>query len=197
VFVKESNQFIPLPASYLRSLPAPTIKRRIALNLYEMLVLFGVLAFTFLVPHLIIGVLFEITAPSAILMAHVYLVLAFYFMWYWTKTGQTLAMQTWRIQLVNDDGAIMKRSQALMRFAIGSLWLIPAALLLFINIKMNRSMSMGTSVSIIFFSITLFLWPLSAILDRKNRQSIPDRWSGTRLVQLPSTIPHPVSSSKE
>ena len=195
--MKEPNQFIPLPASYLRSLPAPTIKRRIALNLYEMLVLFGVLAFTFLVPHLIIGVLFEVTAPSAILMAHVYLVLAFYFMWYWTKTGQTLAMQTWRIQLVNIDGAIMKRSQALMRFAIGSLWLIPAALLLFINIKLNPSMSMGGSVSIIFFSITLFLWPLSAIFDRKNRQSIPDRWSGTRLVQLPSTIPHPVSSSEE
>jgi uncharacterized RDD family membrane protein YckC len=195
--VKESNQFIPLPASYLRSLPAPTIKRRIALNLYEMLVLFGVMAFTFLVPHLTIGVLFEVTAPSAILMAHLYLVLAFYFMWYWTKTGQTLAMQTWRIQLVGEDGAIMKRSQALMRFAIGSLWLIPAALLLFINIKMNPSASMGGSVSIIFFSITLFLWPLSAVLDRKNRQSIPDRWSGTRLVQLPNTIPHPISSSKE
>jgi uncharacterized RDD family membrane protein YckC len=195
--VKESNQFIPLPASYLKSLPAPTIKRRIALNLYEMLVLFGVLAFTFLVPHLIIGVLFEVTAPSAILMAHTYLVLAFYFMWYWTKTGQTLAMQTWRIQMVSGDGTIMKRSQALMRFAIGSLWLIPAALLLFINIKMNPSASMGGSVSIIFFSITLFLWPLTAALDRKNRQSIPDRWSGTRLVQLPNTVPHPVSSSKE
>ena len=195
--MKESHQFIPLPASYLRSLPAPTIKRRIALNLYEMLVLFGVLAFAFLVPHLIIGVVFEVTAPSAILMAHMYLVLAFYFMWYWTKTGQTLAMQTWRIQLVNVDGAIMKRSQALMRFAIGSLWLIPAALILFINIKMNPSASMGGSVSIIFFSVTLFLWPLSAYLDRKNRQSIPDRWSGTRLVQLPSTIPHPVSSGEE
>jgi uncharacterized RDD family membrane protein YckC len=195
--VKESNQFNPLPASYLKSLPAPTIKRRIALNLYEMLVLFGVLAFAFLVPHLTIGVLFEVTAPSTILMAHLYLVLAFYFMWYWTKTGQTLAMQTWRIQLVSEDGSIMKRSQALMRFAIGSLWLIPAALLLFIIIKMNPSISMGGSVSIIFFSITLFLWPLSALLDRKGRQSIPDRWSGTRLAQLPNTIPHPVSSSKE
>jgi uncharacterized RDD family membrane protein YckC len=195
--VKELNPFIPLPTSYLRSLPAPTIKRRIALNLYEMLVLFGVLALTFLVPHLTIGVLFEVTAPSTILMAHLYLVLAFYFMWYWTKTGQTLAMQTWRIQLVSEDGSIMKRSQALMRFAIGSLWLIPAALLLFINIKMNPSVSMGASVSIIFFSITLFLWPLSAVLDRKNCQSIPDRWSGTRLVQLPNTIPHPVSSGKE
>ena len=195
--MKEPNPFIPLPASYLRSLPAPTIKRRIALNLYEMLVLFGVLALTFLVPHLTIGVLFEVTAPSTILMAHLYLVLAFYIMWYWTKTGQTLAMQTWRIQLVSEDGSIMKRSQALMRFAIGSLWLIPAALLLFINIKMNPSVSMGASVSIIFFSITLFLWPLSAVLDRKNCQSIPDRWSGTRLVQLPNTIPHPVSSGKE
>lgn len=195
--MKNSSPFIPLPAAYLRSLPTPTIKRRIALNLYEMLVLFGVLAFTFLVPHLIIGVLFEVTAPSAVLMAHLYLVLAFYFMWYWTKTGQTLAMQTWRIQLVSDDGTIMKRSQALMRFSIGSLWLIPAALLLFINIKMNPSASMGGSVSIIFFSITLFLWPLSALLDRKNRQSIPDRWSGTRLIQLPNTIPHPVSSSEE
>jgi hypothetical protein len=195
--VKESNQFNPLPASYLKSLPAPTIKRRIALNLYEMLVLFGVLAFAFLMPHLTIGVLFEVTAPSTILMAHLYLVLAFYFMWYWTKTGQTLAMQTWRIQLVSEDGSIMKRSQALMRFAIGSLWLIPAALLLFIIIKMNPSISMGGSVSIIFFSITLFLWPLSAVLDRKNRQSIPDRWSRTRLVQLPNTIPHPVSSSEE
>jgi uncharacterized RDD family membrane protein YckC len=195
--VKESNQFNPLPASYLKSLPAPTIKRRIALNLYEMLVLFGVLAFAFLVPHLTIGVLFEVTAPSTILMAHLYLVLAFYFMWYWTKTGQTLAMQTWRIQLVSEDGSIMKRSQALMRFAIGSLWLIPAALLLFIIIKMNPFISMGGSVSIIFFSITLFLWPLSAVLDRKNRQSIPDRWSRTRLVQLPNTIPHPVSSSEE
>ena len=195
--MKESNQFNPLPASYLKSLPAPTIKRRIALNLYEMLVLFGVLAFAFLVPHLTIGVLFEVTAPSTILMAHLYLVLAFYFMWYWTKTGQTLAMQTWRIQLVSEDGSIMKRSQALMRFAIGSLWLIPAAVLLFITIKMNPSASMGGSVSIIFFSITLFLWPLSAVLDRKNRQSIPDRWSRTRLVQLPNTIPHPVSSSEE
>jgi uncharacterized RDD family membrane protein YckC len=195
--VKESNPFIPLPASYLKSLPAPTIKRRIALNLYEMLVLFGVLAFAFLVPHLTIGVLFEVTAPSTILMAHLYLVLAFYFMWYWTKKGQTLAMQTWRIQLVSEDGSIMKRSQALMRFAIGSLWLIPAALLLFIIIKMNPSISMGGSVSIIFFSITLFLWPLSAVLDRKNRQSIPDRWSRTRLVQLPNTIPHPVSSSEK
>ena len=195
--MKNTEKFIPLPAEYLKSLPAPTIKRRIALNLYELLVLFGVLALTFLVPHLLIGVLLEVTAPSSLLMAHIYLVLAFYFSWYWTKTGQTLAMQTWRILLVSEDGKILQQSQALMRFAMGSLWLIPAAVLLFLAIRLDQSMSMGTHVSIIFFFMTLFFWPLTALLDRKNRQTLPDRWAKTRLVQLPSVIAHPISSGKE
>ena len=133
--MKSTEKFIPLPADYLQSLPAPTILRRMALNLYELLVLMGVSALTFLVPHLLIGVLLEVTAPAWFLLAHLYLVLALYFSWYWTKTGQTLAMQTWKIQLVSEDGTILKKSQALMRYALGSLWLVPAALILFIAIK--------------------------------------------------------------
>ncbi len=191
------EKFIPLPADYLSSLPAPTIKRRIALNLYEMLVLLGVAALTFLVPHLLIGVFFQVTAPAWLLMAHIYLVLAFYFNWYWTKTGQTLAMQTWKIQMVSVDGRILKQSQALKRYALGSLWLVPAAIMLFISIKLGGSDKMGTYFSIIFFSITLFFWPLTALFDRKDRQTLADRWSGTRLVQLPRLIPHPISSGKE
>ena len=191
------EKFTPLPADYLSALPAPTIKRRMALNLYEMLVLLGVAALTFLVPHLLIGVFFQITAPAWLLMAHIYLVLAFYFTWYWTKTGQTLAMQTWKIQLVSADGKILKQSQALKRYALGSLWLVPAALLLFISIKVGGSDKMGSYFSIIFFSVTLFFWPLTALFDRKDRQTLPDRWAGTRLVQLPRLISHPISSSKE
>ncbi|MFM8460920.1 MAG: hypothetical protein ACKOAB_02410, partial [Polynucleobacter victoriensis] len=61
----------------------------------------------------------------------------------------------------------------------------------------DQSRSMGTHVSIIFFFMTLFFWPLTALLDRKNRQALPDRWAKTRLVQLPSLIPHPISSGKE
>lgn len=195
--MNSSEKFTPLPADYLRSLPAPTVKRRIILNLYEMLVLMGVAALTFLIPHLLIGVFLEITAPAWLLLAHIYLVFAFYFSWYWTKTGQTLAMQTWKIQMVSTDGKIMKRSQALMRYAIGSLWLVPAAIILYVCLKVGGPEKMGTYFSIIFFSVTLFLWPLSALFDRKHRQTIPDRWAGTRLVQLPRLIPHPVSSSKE
>jgi uncharacterized RDD family membrane protein YckC len=195
--VKSSEKFIPLPAEYLSSLPAPTIKRRIILNLYEMLVLMGVAAFLFLLPHLVIGVVLKVTAPAWFLLAHIYLVLAFYFTWYWTKSGQTLAMQTWKIQMVGQDGQILSRSQALKRYAFGSLWLIPAAIILFISLRVGNSEKMGAYFSIVFFSVTLFLWPLSALLDRKGRQMLPDRWAGTRLVQLPRSIPHPVSSSEE
>lgn len=157
----------------------------------------GVLALTFLVPHLIIGVVFSVTAPAWLLLAHIYLMLAFYFSWYWTKTGQTLAMQTWRIQLISEDGKILQRPQALMRYAYGSLWLLPAALILFISLQLGRSQSIGTYFSIIFFSTTLFLWPMTALFDRKNRQMLPDRWAKTRLVQLPSAIPHPISSGEK
>jgi uncharacterized RDD family membrane protein YckC len=195
--VKPSEKFIPLPAEYLSSLPAPTIKRRIILNLYEMLVLMGVAAFLFLLPHLVIGVVLKVTAPAWFLLAHIYLVLAFYFAWYWTKSGQTLAMQTWKIQMVGQDGQILTRSQALKRYAFGSLWLVPAAIILFISLRVGNSEKMGAYFSIVFFSVTLFLWPLSALLDRKGRQMLPDRWARTRLVQLPRSIPHPVSSSEE
>lgn len=195
--MKPSEKFIPLPAEYLSSLPAPTIKRRIILNLYEMLVLMGVAAFLFLLPHLVIGVVLKVTAPAWFLLAHIYLVLAFYFAWYWTKSGQTLAMQTWKIQMVGQDGQILTRSQALKRYAFGSLWLVPAAIILFISLRVGNSEKMGAYFSIVFFSVTLFLWPLSALLDRKGRQMLPDRWANTRLVQLPRSIPHPVSSSEE
>jgi uncharacterized RDD family membrane protein YckC len=195
--VKSSEKFTPLPAEYLSSLPAPTIKRRIILNLYEMLVLMGVAAFLFLLPHLVIGVVFNVTAPAWFLLAHIYLVLAFYFAWYWTKSGQTLAMQTWKVQMVGHDGQILKSSQAIKRYVLGSLWLIPAAITLFISIRIGNPEKMGVYFSIIFFSVTLFLWPLSALLDRKGRQTLPDRWANTRLVQLPRSIPHPVSSSEE
>lgn len=195
--MKSSEKFTPLPADYLSSLPAPTIKRRIILNLYEMLVLMGVAAFLFLLPHLVIGVVLKVTAPAWFLLAHIYLVLAFYFAWYWTKSGQTLAMQTWKVQMVGQDGQILTRSQALKRYAFGSLWLIPAAIILFISLRVGNSEKMGAYFSIVFFSVTLFLWPLSALLDRKGRQTLPDRWANTRLVQLPRSIPHPVGSSEE
>jgi len=45
-------------------LPAPQFWRRVCCGLYEQLVLLGVIAFTFLVPNLALGILFGISLPS-------------------------------------------------------------------------------------------------------------------------------------
>ena len=44
----------------------------------------------------------------------------FYYYYYcWVKTGQTLAMKTWRLKLVTISGAPIEMHQALIRFFLG------------------------------------------------------------------------------
>lgn len=195
--MKSTANFTPLPPEYLLALPSPSVGKRIALNLYELLVLLGVGAFTFLLPHLVVGVVWHVTAPSWFLFAHLYLAFAFYFDWYWTRTGQTLAMQTWRVQVINVEGRILTRPEALFRYAMASLWIFPAAIVLYITTHLWGAENTGTLLSIVFFSMTLFLWPVTALLDRPQKRSWVDRLSKTRLVQLPRLIPHPISGGEK
>ena len=86
---------------------------------YESLLLLGVLSATFLVPHLLIGVFFQAQAPGAVLLAHLFVVLLVYFLWFWTHGGQTLAMQTWRIRLVDArDNQPLGIRRAVLRFIL-------------------------------------------------------------------------------
>ena len=103
----------------LKALPSPRFWRRVFCNLYEQLILLGVLAFTFLVPNLIIGIVFGIAIPSWLTFFYLYGVLALYFTWYWRRNGQTLAMQTWRIQLITADGYRPEKKQAFWRYVYG------------------------------------------------------------------------------
>jgi uncharacterized RDD family membrane protein YckC len=43
-----------------------------------------------------------------------------YFVWCWSKTGQTLATQTWKIKLVNQQGLTLSIKQALIRYVLAS-----------------------------------------------------------------------------
>jgi uncharacterized RDD family membrane protein YckC len=58
------------------------------------------------------------------LQASSFLVLGLYFIWMWRR-GQTLAMKTWRIQIVDTAGQKISRSTALKRYLAGWLWFIP------------------------------------------------------------------------
>jgi uncharacterized RDD family membrane protein YckC len=50
-------------------------------------------------------------------------VLGGYFAWFWNKSGQTLAMKTWRIRVENQNGALLSFPNSLLRFALASVGL--------------------------------------------------------------------------
>jgi uncharacterized RDD family membrane protein YckC len=130
----------------------PTLRRRLAAMLYESLLLLGVLSVTFMVPHLILGIVFQITAPGVVLLFHVALVLGAYFLWYWSHGGQTLAMQTWKLQITNHDGSAPGLRFLMLRYFLS--W-----------------------PSVLFYGAGL-IW---ALFDR-DRQFLHDRLAGTRIV---------------
>ena len=169
----------------LNALPSPSFWRRVSCGLYEQLVLLGVIAFTFLLPNLALGILFGVALPSWLTFFYLYFVLGVYFIWYWTKSGQTLAMQTWRVRIITTNGFNLSRRQALWRYIYGSLWIIPCILLQWLlHLEKWQIIEM-------LFSVALFIWPLTIYLDRRSanqRQSLPDRLAGSRLVELPKNL---------
>jgi len=169
----------------LDALPSPQFWRRVSCCLYEQLVLLGVIAFAFLLPNLGLGILFGLSLPSWLTFLYLYVVLGIYFVWYWTKSGQTLAMQTWRVRIIGDAGKSLTMQQACRRYVYGSLWLLPCILLQWaFHLERWQIIEM-------LFTVALFIWPLSIYLDRQNvlyRQSLPDRLAGSRLVELPKNL---------
>jgi len=132
---------------------------------YEGLLLLGVLSVTFMLPHLALGMGFEIVLPGWMLIGHVFLVVGIYFVWYWHHGGQTLAMQTWKLRLSTPSGAPPSMARLILRYFLA--W-----------------------PSVIYFGAGV-LW---ALFDR-DRQFLHDRLAGTRVVfmhdQLHSTSLNP------
>ncbi|QEL64241.1 putative RDD family protein [Oryzomicrobium terrae] len=83
---------------------------------YESLLLAGVLAVGFITPHLLVGALLHRVASPGLLWAHLFLLLALYFLWFWLHGGQTLAMKTWRVRLEDNRGYPVTPFQALIRY---------------------------------------------------------------------------------
>jgi uncharacterized RDD family membrane protein YckC len=104
--------------------PAPALRRRLAAFMYEGVLLFGVL--------FVMAIIYGVTTNQRHglhgrtgLMAMAFLTLGVYFIWLWTHGGQTLAMRTWRIQVVGQDGSPISPRQALSRYLAAWLWLAP------------------------------------------------------------------------
>lgn len=157
-----------------------SLKRRLACTAYEMLLLLAVIAFGFMLPHLLLGIWWQVMAPGWLSILHLFAVLAVYFVSYWGLSGQTLAMQTWKIRLVRSDGQPVGLIRAFWRFVLASSWIVPAILI-------DKALGVSGATHILVFAGCAVLFSLlSALFDRDNL-FLYDRLAHTRLVKSPAT----------
>jgi len=116
---------LPPTAAELAQSDAPSVRRRLAAFLYEGVLLFGVL--------MIGGLLFSVLTDqrhalqgATAMQVFLFVLLGGYFAGFWTRSGQTLAMQTWHIRLVMRDGSRVRWGRALARYLLCWLWFVPA-----------------------------------------------------------------------
>ena len=93
----------------------PSLLRRLSSAAYDALLVLAVL----FVATFIFLVLFGSAAEPPrryVFQAYLLGVMGAYFVWFWTHSGQTLAMKTWRIRLVMLDGHSVPVKAAVVRF---------------------------------------------------------------------------------
>lgn len=97
-------------------------RRRLGGLLYEALVILALTLFLFLLPvALFSGVAQRMPGPG-LLWLYLFLLLGVYFVGCWVKAGQTLAMKTWCLWLVDAQSSRPLRPlQAFVRYGMG--WL--------------------------------------------------------------------------
>lgn len=101
----------------------PSLKRRLASLFYDALLLIAVL---FLAGFAVIGLLPDVSGGISRLLFQVYsvLVAGLYLTWSWRRGGQTLAMKTWRIRVVDETGRRLSLSTAWLRYGLALLGLL-------------------------------------------------------------------------
>ncbi|MGE8398156.1 MAG: RDD family protein, partial [Comamonas sp.] len=154
-------------------------RRRMACWLYESLLLFGIVFVGGLVISSV-GVLFSHPLSPRALQAILFLVLGVYFAWFWSK-GQTLAMKTWHIRVVDKLGRPLTRTRAIARYALTWLWLLPP-----LAVVTPLHLPMG-EIAV----LTLGWVAVWAVLSRfhPQRQFLHDVLAGTRLVHAAPSAP--------
>ena len=112
-------------ASGAALLQTPGIVRRLAAFVYEGVLLFGVLMISAYLYSSLTQQRHALQGLSG-LQAYLFLVLAIYFVWFWSHGGQTVAMRAWHVRLVTRDGRPVGQSRALARYLASWLWFFPA-----------------------------------------------------------------------
>jgi uncharacterized RDD family membrane protein YckC len=160
--------------------PNATLKSRLVSMVYESLLLFGLIAIT--------SAIFDISTQSrhALHLRHerallIFIVVGIYFTYFWRKSGQTLAMKTWKVRVVSEHNRPLGFIQSWLRYCLAWMWFFPALITAeLLQLKQGWSM-LGLALGMVMWACTIFL--------SKDRQFLHDKLAKTRVVQWKTPSP--------
>jgi uncharacterized RDD family membrane protein YckC len=170
-----AEAFFPLPGTPAQAVPS--IRRRMAAFTYEALILFALLMLS--------GWLFSTLAQQRHalllrqgLMWYSFIVLAVYFVWFWTHGGQTVAMRAWHIKVVTATGQPLTQARAMARYVLCYAWLLPGLAVAHFSQLQGAALLMPVALNIVGWALVARFTP--------GRQFMHDKLCGTQLItQLP------------
>jgi len=159
--------------------PTPGLWRRMACWIYEGMLLFGVV--------FIAGYLFGTLTQTrnamdnrTALQVFLFVALSAYFVIFWTR-GQTLAMKTWHIRVVDAQGVLISRRRALLRYALSWVWVLPP-------LALAWAAALPAGAQALVFLLWVTAWAGSSGLA-PQRQFWHDIAAGTRLIHYKPVEP--------
>ncbi len=152
--------------------PTPGLWPRMASWLYEGILLFGV--------GFVADYLLDTLSQSRhglknreLRVVFLFVIFGIYFVWFWAK-GQTLAMKTWHIKLLDQHGKSITQTRAFVRYCLSWVWFLP---------HLAASAMVGTTIqeTALLVSGWIVFWALLSRLH-PGGQFWHDALAGTRLV---------------
>ena len=112
-------------------------------------------------------------ARHPLLQGFLFVVFGVYFVWFWHK-GQTLAMKTWHIRVVDLHGQQISQRRALARYVLSWLWFVPPLAVLAFFKPSGWQITLWLTVWVVAYAVLSRLLP--------SKQFVHDVLAGTRLV---------------
>jgi uncharacterized RDD family membrane protein YckC len=161
---------------------------RLAAAGYECVLLFGVYFISAYLYLAVTRTTFPIPAErAAFFSAYIACVIGLYFVFFWVKSGQTLAMKTWEVRLLRADGTRISIGRAITRYLLGWGLIVTLAALITKGLMLASAPGAAAVVALTYplvVALLLIACVAYAMFDREH-QFAHDRLLGTRLFYAP------------
>lgn len=157
-------------------------RRRFFSMVYEQVLVIGLV--------MLVALIFAVSTHQTHALKHqfalqvcLFMSLGIYFVWPWLKSGQTLAMKTWRVRLLSSNQSNhltpLTIKQAILRYLLSWIWLLPALAISAWYPFNNQQTALACTINVIIY------WLIAYI--HSSKQLLHDRLLGVVCVDAPYT----------